>query len=43
MPRKHAPFAGGGAEGNERLRSKALEKHEQFFEEMKHALGQHEG
>src|ERR1700694_311231 len=29
------------AEGNERLRSKALEKHEQFFEEMKHALGQH--
>jgi hypothetical protein len=33
----------GEAEGNERLRSKALEKHEQFFEEMKSALRQHEG
>jgi hypothetical protein len=36
-------WTSGEAEGNERLRSKALEKHEQFFEEMKHALGQHEG
>jgi hypothetical protein len=36
-------WTSGEAEGNERLRSKALEKHEQFFEEMKCALGQPEG
>ena len=33
-------WARGEEATNERLRAKALEKHEQFFEEMKRALGQ---
>ena len=36
-------WTSGEAEGNERLRAKTLIKHEQFFEELKRALGQREG
>ena len=39
---KSIVWASGRRDGNERLREKTRQKHEQFFEEMTRALGQRE-